>query len=339
MTSNPSVFPAQTHHHQMLVESMSIGGQQQQQQPQGVHQQQSLQLPPGIQTSTTDPHWYKGAMIAPEPTPLVPHGFCNRVTSVCDMASLPTAYITEIMQLNHRIQRLEFERQASRERHDLELTLMKKAHESEKQLWGRQLDEAHTNAKTFELMVQRRVQVERELYGSIGQEETDFPDGVDTDTITGSASLSRGDSKNHEYYTAKSYVCQEEWKATLEYSKRYVENGHSCGGDTVREGTSIAAEESRVVVRRVCRQITLCLEEKELRYQAKARTELATQHLKFLEANNRLTEVVSQSLESLNTTASSTTTASKDHEGLVQDLRWIQSNLEKCRLARHASWP
>ena len=352
MVTNPSVFPAPTQHHQMVVEPME-------QQPQGIQTspQQSLQPQPGIQTSTQDPFWHKGAMCMSKPTPLVPRGVYERVTSVCDRApsyGLPTHTMTDMMQLTQRIQELEVGRQASQERHDLELALMKKTNEGEKQLLKKHLGEAHANAKHWELVVQELLKklehMERELYGSRGREETDFGIAFDVTTsttvssssTTNSASFSRGDSISHEYSTAKSYVCQEEWSATLKYSRRYMECGNQCSGDdAVEDGTCIEDDdESRVVVRRLCRQITVCLEEKELQYQQKARSELAAQHLKFLEANNRLTEAVSLSLESLNAaTESVSVNTPTEHDGLVKDLQWLQRNLEKCRLARHASWP
>jgi hypothetical protein len=347
VVTNPSVFPAQTQRHQMLVEPME-------QQPQGIqtYPQHSLQPQPGIQTSTQDPF---GAMCMSKPTPLVPRGVYERVTSVCDRApsfGLPTHTTTDMMQLTQRIQELEVERQASQERHDLELGLMKKIHDGEKQLLKKHLSEAHTNAKHWELVVQGLLKklehMERELYGSRGREETDFGIVFDVTTSTtvssstNNASFSRGDSISHEYSTAKSYVYQEEWSATLKYSRRYVECGKQCSGDdAVEDATCIEDDdESRVVVRRLCRQITVCLEEKELQYQEKARSELAARHLKFLEANNRLTEIVSRSLESLNAaTESVNVNTPTEYDGLVKDLQWLQSNLEKCRLARHASWP
>jgi hypothetical protein len=256
--------------------------------------------------------------------------------------------MTDMMQLTQRIQELEVGRQASQERHDLELALMKKTNEGEKRLLKKHLSEAHTNAKHWELVVQGLLKklehMKRELYGSRGREETDFgivatSTTVSSSSTTNSAFFSRGDSISHKYSTAKSYVCEEEWSATLKHSRRYVECGS--GDDAVEDGTCIEDDdESRVVVRRLCRQITVCLEEKELQYQEKARSELAAQHLKFLEANNRLTEAVSLSLESLNAaTESVNANTPTEHDGLVKDLQWLQRSLEKCRLARHASWP
>ena len=298
-----------------------------------------------------------------KPTPLVPRAVYEKVTSVCSQGllyGLPSQTTTEMMQLNQRIQQLELEREQSHMRHNQELMLMADAHKREKQLMEKQLHEAHANDQNLELIVQELVrkleQMQREMYGYGEREETDCPDcftfeacATTTTTTSSSSSTSRtsswsmAESKSYEYSTVESYICREEHTATVKYSRHYVESGCCTGQDSVEDCAGIEVEESRkeesrVVVRRLCRQITVCLEEKELRYKEKARSELAAHHLKFLEANNKLTGVVSKFLESLNSMESVDDTPT-DHERLVEDLQWLQNNLEKCRLARHVSWP
>lgn len=292
-----------------------------------------------------------------KPTPLVPRAVYEKVTSVCSQGSLyglPSQTTTEMMRLNQRIQQLELEREQSHMRHNQELMFMADAHKREKQLMEKQLHEAHANAQNWELMVRRLMkkleQTQQEMYGYGEREETDCPDcftfeasATTTTTTTSSSSTTSSTSSHHEYSTVESYICREEHTTTVKYSRHYVESGCCTGQDSVEDCTGIEAEESRkeesrVVVRKLCRQITVCLEEKEQRYKEKARSELAAHHLKFLEANNKLTGVVSKSLESLNSMESVDDTPT-DHEKLVGDLQWLQNNLEKCRLARHVSWP
>ena len=288
-----------------------------------------------------------------KPAPLVPHAVYEKVSSVCSQGplyGLPSQTTTEMMRLNQRIQQLELERELSYERHNQELMLMADVHKREKQLMEKQLREAHANAQNLELMVQGLVrkleQIQREMYGYGEREETDCPDcftfeasaTTTTTTTTSSSSTTSSTSSHHEYSTVESYICREEHTTTVKYSRHYVESGCCTGQDSVEDCTGIEAEESHVVVSKLCRQITVCLEEKELQYKEKARSELAAHHLKFLEANNKLTGVVSKSLESLNSMESVDDTPT-DHERLVEDLQWLQNNLEKCRLARHVSWP
>lgn len=290
-----------------------------------------------------------------KPTPLVPRAVYEKVTSVCSQGplyGLPSQTTTEMMRLNQRIQQLELERELSHMRHSQELMLMADAHKREKQLMEKQLHEAHANGHNLELMVQGLVrkleQTQREMYDYGEEEETDYPDcftfeASATTTTTSSSSTTSRTSSHHEYSTVESYICREEHTTTVKYSRHYVESGCCTGQDSVEDCTGIEAEksrieESRVVVRKLCRQIAVCLEEKEQQYKEKARSELAAHHLKFLEANNKLTGVVSKSLESLNSMESVDDTPT-DHERLVEDLQWLQNNLEKCRLARHVSWP
>ena len=215
---------------------------------------------------------------------------------------------------------------------------MKRAHDSEMKMLERHLGQAHADCKTYEMVVRQLTsQLEQERRRNMcvgwGKEGTDFPDGVEFEST----------STRHSHYTVKGLVREEELTATIKYSMRYMECGHQGDIEAVEQrenssGSGTIEEEvtqRQVVVRRLCKQISQCLEERELRYVEQARSELAAHHVNYLQYNSQLTETMSRSLESL----TSVGTVAGDCQGVVEDLKSLQSHLEKWRLARHLSWP
>ena len=268
--------------------------------------------------------------------PLVPRWLHDSVNSVCGRVPSHgelTRTTAEMRRLSQRIEQLELEKETAQDQFDSELSAMKRAHKREKEMLERHRNQEHNNAKHFEMVVvqlmqqleeERRKNQAREVERQKNQaiEGTDSPDGGP-----------EFGSSGHSYFTAKSYSCDE---TRMEYSTDYYLDGDDSPDGGAGEDNLCGVAQRHVIVHRLCRQITLCMEEREVRYVEKARSKLAAHHVSFLEVNSQLTEAVSQSLESLNSIEAEVV---GDREGIAQELRSLQSNLENCRLARHLSWP
>ena len=288
--------------------------------------------------------------------PYYPPGMYQRLDSVCERAPLfgiPSHTTSEIQQLRQKVQVLEEDLKTANQRHKRELLHMqmeqqyeRSEHEGKVRLLDRQLQETHLNGKYWESVVVKLMEQlrQKESHSSTairGQDyadsefEVSFTSARSTSTTSSSCVCSRADSgERHETYTVQSFSEHHE-----EVTQTVV-----CLRGCPASKTQLEGEE-RVddclkghIIRSQLYQLQELLENKHIEMERqlteRMRSELGTRHLHFLQVNNRLTEIVSQSLECLSACGNSDSVA-----GVGEDLRWLQENLEKCKLGRHASWP
>ena len=256
----------------------------------------------------------------------------QKINSVCGVGSgygLPPQNAIEMKQLQNKVQQLEAELQITHQRYErLRLEQQQQHNDYERmiRLLKQQLHDtaSDANCQVAQLTTQLR-QIEARFLNSKGEDSTDS--GSDISRSSSSSSSTEG-YEEHQCYTVKSFVCalQEEITRTVSSSTCGI-RGH---GSVCEKHTAFESKDD----------IFDTLDKFQLRFEQKhadivehlkkqRESEVAANSLTFLEANSRMTEVVSQSLECL----------SGDSAGLGEDFRWLQQHLDTCRIARHASWP
>ena len=312
--------------------------------------------------TTNDQSVESGILCMSTPVPHYPPGMFQRFNSVCGKATLcgivPQTQ-TEIVDLQHRVQRLEQNLQIANQRHERELQYMnaeqqyeRSEYEGQLNLLQRHLNESQLNAKFWESAVAeltRKLQ-QREAHHSTnhkGVDDTDFPFEASltstSTTSTSSSVVSRADSGEHHNYTVRSYVYEHREEITR--SVVCLQRCPTCE-DSEKNHEEPEDERNR---HSECQQCTIVskftqlqglMEEKhsemERGFKERVSAELAAHHLKFLEVNSRLTDIVSQSLECLSAHHMDSAAEADEVKG---DLHWLQEELEHCRLGRYASCP
>ena len=258
-------------------------------------------------------------------------GFVCEVGGTCGM---PPQSTVEIQQLNNRVQQLEVELQNTKQRYDREINYYKmeqeyerREHEGMVHLLKQQRHNAEANARHFESLVGQLVtrlkQMEFRCLSYEGQDSTDSSQDSDI------SSTELEDPEEKQYRAMKSIVCEvrEEIKRTVVCVVPHTPGSES-DGSTAQNGVPVCAEE----VFEKLHQFQLRLEEKQTRVikclERRQQSEVAANSIHFLAANGRLTEIVSQSLESISD--------SPECSVLGEDLRWLQ---RECDTLRCASWP
>ena len=257
-------------------------------------------------------------------------GFVCEVGSACGM---PPQSTVEMQQLNNRVQHLEVELQNTKRRYDREIShyrmeqeCERREHEGMVHLLKHQRHNAEANARHFESLVGQLVtrlkQMELRCLSYEGQNSTDSTDSSQDSDIS---STELEDPEEKQYRAMKSIVCEvrEEIKKTVVCVVPHT--GSESDGSTAQNGVPVCAEE----VFEKLHQFQLRLEEKQTRVikclERRRQSEVAANSIHFLAANGRMTEIVSQSLES-----------SPECSVLGEDLRWLQ---RECDTLRCSSWP
>ena len=252
----------------------------------------------------------------------------QKVNSVCEqgaMVGLPSANMVEMQQLKNRVQQLELQHQTSKNRHNREISHFKMELESEREehqhivlLLQQQLQNAEANARHFQSLVGGLVtklrQMEAHIHNSKGTDSMDGGPDVDDNPQM---------AEHQEYHAAKKvvYELRKEITTTLQVSS---------DGSSDQHMTYQVTCTKREVFERL-QSFQGLLEEKQKKMikslEERRKKEVAMNWLRFLEANDSISEVVSRSLECLSHTQSG---------GLGDDLRWLQGEFETLRFA---SWP
>lgn len=260
----------------------------------------------------------------------------QRIDSVCEVGGVfgvPPQNTAEMKQLKNKVERLEVELQATHSRYERE----RREHEYQRseyegviRLLQQHLHNAESDAKHFESIVGQLTQKLRRMEMQLmGQESTDSATSSVDDFNSSFDSNDVPDEQDSE--SVRTLICElkEEISRTVVWSTSCSASGEGCSNthDHCTGKDSVCDKFS---------QLQLNFEEKHTkivkRLEERRESEMAAYSITFLEANSKMTEVVSQSLETLSTECG-------DSTGIVEDLKWLQKNLDSCRIARHASWP
>lgn len=340
---------------------------------------------------TDDKNEDGGTLCMPTP-PYYSSDIYQKVTSVfmrAPLCGIPHQHSIEMKELANKVQQLEEDKQMIQRRFESmrqemnrnvlfmknELSSLEQQIESERIFYENRLQKCNRHihdvtlyAKQQEFLVaqlrEQLRQARRPLNGchngrdytdSLNVEEngTDFPDGGED---------------NHDDDEISAIKCEytswDDRKARFQSFKQETIRNNLCsdsaGEKEVEEVDSIETfDQQETSLQLIHKQVQTRLEERhsemEMKFVEHTRMELANHHLTFLEVNSRIIEVVSQSLEHLTSSRSSTVTITTTEnnceddgvtddttgtaEGLEKDLKWLQESLESCRLARHASCP
>ena len=276
----------------------------------------------------------------------------QKIDSVCAKGTsygLPPENTVTMKQLTYKIQELELERKNTEQRYERELQHMKleqqlqrSEYESQIRLLKQHLEEAQTDAKGFESMVARLTmqlrQMEAWLLNSEGTDSPDCSEQVLPASPSSSSGCSRADSGEHQYYTARSVMCElrEEIAKTVVCSRGCLTSTDGRGGSQDEGGCSHPAmPKSREFILEQFHRFRLRLDEGHAEMvkslESRRLLEIESHRSAFSDTNSEMTKIVSQSLECLSNCP--------DSEGFGADLQWLQKNLEDCRVERHMSCP
>lgn len=260
----------------------------------------------------------------------------QKIDSVCEVGTVygvPPQNTVEMKQLKSKVEQLEVElqvRQRQYEQERYEHECQRSEYEGIIHILKQNLQNAESDAKHFESIVgQLTQQLRRMEMRVVGQDSTDSANSSVDDC--NSSFDSNNDSEELDRRSVRTLVCQlrEEISRTVVWSTSCSASEGSCGNthDHCTHKDNVCDKFS---------QLQLSFEEKHTeivrRLEERRESEMAAFSISFLEANSKMTEVVSQSLECLSAECG-------DGADLAEDLKWLQKNLDTCRIARHASWP
>lgn len=260
----------------------------------------------------------------------------QKIDSVCEVGTVygvPPQNTVEMKRLKSRVEQLEVELQVTQRRYEQE----RREHEYQRseydgiiRLLKQHLQNAQSDAKLFESIVGQLTQKLRRMEMRVtGQDSTDSANSS-VDDCNSSIDSNNG-AEEVNCHVVRTLVCE-----LREEISRTVVRSTSC---LASEGGCSSTHDHCTHKDNVCdkfSQLQLSFEEKHTEIvrtlEERRESEMAAFSITFLEANTKMTEVVSQSLECLSAECG-------DSAGLVDDLKWLQKNLDSCRIARHASWP
>lgn len=249
------------------------------------------------------------------------------------MCGVPTQNTVEMKQLKSRVEQLEVELQVTQRRYEQERCeheYQRREYEGIIRLLKQNLQNAESDAKHFESIVGQLTQKLRRMeMRVVGQDSTDSANSSVDDC--NSSFDSKDGSEELDRHSVRTLVCElrEEISRTVVWSTSCSagEGGCSNTHDHCTHKDNVYDKFS---------QLQLSFEEKHTeivrRLEERRESEMAAFSISFLDANSKMTEVVSRSLECLSAERG-------DGADLVEDLKWLQKNLDTCRIARHASWP
>ena len=255
--------------------------------------------------------------------PYCPPEMHQKFASICEKApmfDIPPKTASKMKQLMQRVQELEAEVQTMKRQRERDLANMREDYEAKIQLLKQQQQDTHSDLKeALEMVAQQR---QRDVQGNDRPRRLRITSCTNTLSIQADSAGGENDLQSIIGQLQRHVVCRD-----VERNSTEIESVDYC--DPEHEENSILGKLHQLRERMEKRHL-----EAEEHFKKRVQSEMAVHRRIFLRVNSRLTEVVSQSLESLSGCEDNDTVGS-----VREDLHWLQENLQKCRPARCASWP